>query len=124
MVGNNAFPLDAAVGAQIVDLLRGFQDSTILTRQRPTFDVFIQHCAMILGIRCLTYDAEGGPSNVERDSTLVRDCTELHAFLCLDDEQGRTGTGMLMEIALSAGKKVRAYTAVDGALVFAGSTDE
>lgn len=126
VVGNTAFPLDAAVGAQIVDLLRGFQDSTILTRKRPTFDVFIQHCAIILGVRCLTYDAEGGSSNIERDSALIRDATELHAFLCLDDfEQGReSGTEWLVQKGLSAGLPVYAYASIDGALVHVGSPVE
>lgn len=122
VIGNDAFPLDAAIGAQVVDILRSLGDATILTRKRPVFDVFVQHCSTILGIRCLTYDAEGGPSNLTRDATLVRDCTELLCFLAPDSlEDGRkTGTMILMELALNAAKPVRAYTSVDGALVWAG----
>lgn len=127
MVGNHTFPLDASTGAQIVDVIRGLgNDVTLLTRKRGPVDVFIQHCAIILGVRCLTYDAEGGSSNIERDSALIRDATELHAFLCLDDfEQGReSGTEWLVQKGLSAGLPVYAYASIDGALVHVGSPAE
>jgi hypothetical protein len=124
LVGNSTFPLDAATGAQVVDQIKSLgPDCTLLTRKRPAFDQFIQHCAIILGLRCLTYDADGGASNIERDETLVRDCDELHGFLTLDEfEQGvGTGTRWLIDKALKAGKATYAYTVVDGLLIYVGS---
>ncbi len=124
VIGNSSFPLGPAVGAEIVDILRSFgEGAVVLTRLRPPFDVFVAHACMILGIACLTYDAEGGPSNIERDSILVRDCTEMHAFFDLGEfEQGaESGTGWLVEKALAAGKPVKAYASLEGNLIFVGS---
>lgn len=127
VVGNSSFKFDTGLGAQIVDVLKSLgPDVTILTRARPEFDRFIAAVCVVLNVRCLTYDAAGGLTNLERDSTLIADCTELHAFLCLDDfEQGRqSGTGWLLEKALAADIPTFAYTAVDGALVHVGSPAE
>lgn len=126
VVGNSAFRLDAAIGSQVVDVLRALGDCVILTRKRPQFDLFIQHCAIILGLRCLTYDANGGASNIERDAQLIADCTELHAFLSLEEfEQGaESGTQWLIEKGLSAGKPVYAYAESDGILVHVGSPEQ
>jgi hypothetical protein len=125
LVGNDSFPLDISLGGQVVQIIRDLGDCTILTRARPHFDLFIQHCAIVLGLRCLTYDADGGASNIERDSFLIRDADEVYAFLTLEEfEQGRlSGTYWLIEKALAAGKPVRAYTNVDGALVWAGENE-
>lgn len=123
MVGNHSFPLDAGLGTQIVDVMRSFGDVTFLTRAKGPVDLFVQHVSIVLGVSCFTYAGGGGLSNLERDSTLISDCTELHAFLCLDDfEQGaQSGTSWLLEKALSAGLPTFAYTAVDGMLVHVGS---
>lgn len=127
IVGNSSFHLDAGIGAQVVDTIRSWgSDAVLLTRARPAFDTFIQHVSVVLGLTCLTYDADGGSSNIERDSLLVRDCDELHAYLTLEDfEAGReSGTMWLVQKALAAGKPTFAYTAVDGAIVHVGSTAE
>lgn len=127
IVGNHAFPLDAGTGSQIVDVIRGFgEDVTILTRARGPVDTFIQHVCVVLNLRCLTYDASGGSSNIERDSMLVKDADELHGYLALEDfESGAaTGTLWLVQKALSAGKPTFAYTAVDGRIIHVGSTAE
>lgn len=124
--GNSSFPLDASVGSQVVDILRGLGPNVVvLTRARPTFDKFVQTVCLVLGIRCLTFDAAGGPTNIERDSSMISACTELHAFLNLDEfEQGASsGTFWLVEKSLAAGKPTYAYTAVDGALVHVGSQE-
>lgn len=126
IVGNSNFPLDAGIGAQVVDTIRGWgPDVTLLTRARPPFDTFIQHVSVVLSLRCLTYDAEGGPSNIERDSALVRDCDELHGYLTLDDfEAGKeSGSMWLIQKSLAAGKPTFAYTVVDGRVIHVGSEE-
>lgn len=126
LIGNSNFPLDAGVGAQIVDVIRDWgKDVTILTRARPSFDLFVQHVCVVLGLRCLTYDAEGGPSNIERDSALVRDCDELHGYLTLEDfEAGKeSGSMWLIQKSLAASKPTYAYTVVDGRIIHVGSEE-
>ena len=126
LVGNSSFPLDPAIGAQIVDLIREWgNDVTLLTRLRPPFDVFVQHCSVVLGLRCFTYDAEGGGSNILRDSAIIDDCTELHGFLTLDEfEKGEdSGTFWLVQKALAASKPTYAWTCVEGMLIHVGSEE-
>lgn len=126
-VGNSAFRLDAGVGAQVVDVLRDLgPDIVVLTRARPQFDRFVAAVCVALNIRCLTYDANGGASNIERDAQLIADCSELHAFLSLEEfEQGaESGTQWLIERGLAAGKPVYAYAESDGILVHVGSPEQ
>ena len=98
---------------------------TLLTRLRPPFDTFIQHVSVPLGLRCLTYDAEGGGSNIVRDSAIIDDCTELHGFLTLEEfEQGAdSGTFWLIQKALAANKPTFAWTSADGLLIHVGSEE-
>lgn len=126
LVGNSTFPLDASTGGQVVSLIREWGDDvTLLTRKRPPFDAFVQSVAIVLKLRCLTYDAEGGASNLARDSAIVDDCTELHGFLTLEEfEQGEdSGTFWLISKALAANKPTYAWTCADGMLIHVGSEE-
>jgi hypothetical protein len=49
VVGSTTFPIDAAVGAEIVDLLRDFgEDVVFLTRGSKGFDRFIMQVAPLI----------------------------------------------------------------------------
>ena len=117
--GSSSFPLDAAVGAQVVDTILGFgEDVLILTRGAGAFDAFVSTVALVLGRRCFNYP--GSSSNWQRDIELAFDANELVAFLdpaVLDNP--KTGTAHLIECALAAGKPVRVATPVEGTLVWA-----
>lgn len=126
MIGNTTFPLDAAIGAEIVEILRAYPDGTVfLTRGSPGFDQFIIAVAPIIGRRCLSYPAGGGTDNLIRDAELVRDADEVLGFFDpATMHREDTGTAMVIEKALTAKKPTRVYTAVDGTLVWAGETDK
>lgn len=122
IVGSTTFPLTAATGAEVVDLMRDAPEDTLfLTRGSHGFEQFLIHAALILGRRMFTYQGAGGGSNFERDSELVRDCDELVAFLDPEAIAERTGTTMLIDRALEAGRPVRVATVADGTLVWAES---
>jgi len=121
VIGSTTFPLGTAVGAEVVDTIRGFGDNTaILTRGSGPFEAFVAHVALALGIRCFEYRGTGGPDNLVREADLVADCDEVVAFLdpaCLDAPY--TGTGMFVERALNAKKPTRVATVSGGSLVWA-----
>lgn len=121
VIGSTTFPLNAAVGAQVVDALRAFgEDVVFLTRGSGPFETFVGHVAIALGRQCLAFKGAGGADNFVRDAELVTACDELLAFVDLSRvEAGYTGTGGVIERALSIGRPVRAATAVDGSLVWA-----
>lgn len=124
VVGNSDFPLDAGVGSQVVDQIRDLgQGVVILTREKPRFDRFVAAVCVALSVRCFTYGAGGGASNIERDSDLIRDCDELHAYMVLDSLDQESGTRWLLDRALAANKPTYAYGVADGILVFVGSQD-
>jgi len=122
VVGSTTFPIDAAVGAEIVDLLRDFgEDVVFLTRGSKGFDRFIMQVAPLIQRRCFSFPSEGGADNFLRDIELVRDADEIIAFFdpaTLHDMN--TGTGHVVECALNAKKPVRAFTSVNGSLVYVG----
>jgi hypothetical protein len=124
MVGNTTFYIDAAIGAQIVDVMvEQGEDVVFLTRGSEGFDRFIMQVAPLLQRRCFAYPGRGGTDNLERDTELVKDADTVLAFFDLDTiHKSDTGTAMIVEKALTAKKPTRAYTAVDGKLVWAGET--
>jgi hypothetical protein len=126
MVGSTNFPLDAATTAQVIEVLRAFPEGTlILTRGSDGLDQFIMAACVVMGYRCFTYKAIGGSDNWTRDVEMVRDATEVHAFLSLEDFEKAdrmTGTMHVIEQALNAKRPTKAYVAVDGTLAFAGET--
>ena len=125
MVGNSDFPLDAGVGAQVVDQLRDLgQNVLILTREKPRFDRFIAAVCVALSVRCFTYGANGGPSNIERDGDMIRDCDELHAYMVLDSLDQESGTRWLLDRSLAANKPTYAYAELDGTIIHVGSPAE
>lgn len=122
IVGSTTFPLTAPLATQVVDVLRGLgSDAVILTRNGDCgFDKFLQSAALTLGLRCFSYRGDGGYDNARRDGDLVADADELVAFIDPDQlEVTRHGTAGMVERALSAGKPVRAATAVENNLVWA-----
>jgi hypothetical protein len=125
-VGSTNFPLDAGVVAQVVDVMRGLPEGTvILTRGSDGLDQFIVAACAVLGMRCLTYKSAGGAENWNRDVELVQDATEVHGFLSLEDfeKAGRmTGTLHVVEQGLNAKRPTSLYTVVDGKLIKAGET--
>jgi hypothetical protein len=125
VVGNRSFPIDVAVGVQVVDILREYPDDTVfLTRGSPGFDEFIMLAAPLIGRRCFAYPGKGGTDNLERDSELVKDADEVLAFFEVNSiGDTKTGTAMIVEKSLNAKKPTRAYTVVDGRLIWAGETD-
>lgn len=124
VVGNHTFPIDASTGAQIVDVMRSFEEPVFLTRGSPGVDRFVMHAAIVLGRPAFTYPATGGRDNLDRDRELVADGDCVIAFLDPETMDARTGTQNVIEAALSARKPTRAYTLVEGLLVWAGETDE
>ena len=125
VVGSSDFPLTAPLGAEIVNLLRALPtNAVILTRGRGAVDEFVSHASIVLGLRCFTYPSAGGPDNWDRDWELATDADEVIAlFASATLPDMNTGTAHLVEAALSRKKPVRAFTEVDGMLVFAGATD-
>lgn len=124
VVGSTSFPIDSSIGTQVVEELQALgADLAILTRGSEGFDQFIGHVCIILGVPCFTYRSAGGADNFLRDVELVRDADEVIAFFdpaTLDRTD--TGTGHIVEVALTQQKPVRAYTSVDGSLVWVGET--
>lgn len=120
IVGNRAFPLDVAIGTQIVDTIRALpEDALILTRGVAGFEEFLKHVCLALGRRCFTYSAHGGGDNFARDRELATDCDELLAFLAPDGLDGRTGAHRVIEEALALKRPVRVATVADGLIVWA-----
>lgn len=122
LVGSTTFPLDAAIGAEIVDTMLGLgEDVAFLTRGSKGFDQFVLTVAPLIGRRCFAYPSEGGADNFLRDIELVKDADEVLAFFDPDTLQRTdTGTGHVVEVALNQGKPCKAFTTVNGALVWAG----
>jgi hypothetical protein len=126
IVGSTNFPLDTAVVTQVVEILRGLgQGTLILTRGSDGLDQFIMAAATVLGMRCFTYPSEGGRDNWVRDVEMVRDGTEVHGFLSLEDFERAdkmSGTMHVIEQGLNAKRPTKAYVVVDGTLITAGET--
>lgn len=124
VIGSSTFPLSTPIGAQVVEVLREYgSDTLILTRNAETgFDHFVAAVAIALGQRCMSFKGAGRSDNFVRDAELVEACDEMVAFIdpaALDAPH--RGTAMVIERALTAGKKVRAATPVEGNLVWADS---
>lgn len=126
IVGSTTFPIDAAVGTEIVDVMLEYgADVVFLTRGSPGFDTFVMGAAPLIGRRCFAYPSQGGADNFIRDIELVKDADEVLAFFDPDTlSRDDTGTGHVVEAALSAGKPCKAYTAVNGSLVWVGESDD
>ncbi len=126
VVGSVNFPMQHGTMSQVVDVLRGFPEGTVvLTRGSDGFDQFIVSACVVLGLRCLTYPSQGGPDNWQRDVELARDATEVHGFLSLEDFEKAThmsGTLHVVEQGLNAKRPTALYTVVDGLLIKAGET--
>ena len=126
IVGSTTFPIDTAVGAEIVDVMLEFgEDVVFLTRGSEGFDRFVMGAAPLIGRRCFGYPSQGGADNFMRDIELVKDADEVLAFFDPDTlHRDDTGTGHVVEVALSQGKPCKAYTTVNGTLVWAGESDD
>lgn len=122
VVGSTSFPLDAGVGTQVVDTLLALgEDVVFLTRGSPGFDAFVMAVAPLIGRRCFSYPSSGGADNWLRDIELVKDADEVLGFLDPDSlSDPQTGTGHVLEVALQNEKPTKAFTVVDGSLVWAG----
>lgn len=122
LVGSTTFPLDAAVGAEIVDtMLACGEDTVFLTRGSKGFDTFVLTVAPIIGRTALAYPSEGGSDNFLRDIELVKDADEVLAFFDPATlHRTDTGTGHVVEVALNQGKPCKAFTTINGVLVWAG----
>lgn len=124
VVGNTSFPVDANIGTQIVEIMQGFTEPVFLTRGCQGVERFVEHAAIVLGRPAFRYPGLGGADNFNRNSDLVGDADCIIAFLDPDSLDVETGAGHVIEASLSAHKPVRAYTLVDGRLVWAGETEE
>lgn len=125
IVGSTSFPIDASIGTQVVEEIKELgPDIAVLTRGSEGFDQFIGHVCIILGLRCFTYQSHGGGDNWLRDIELVKDSDEVLAFF--DPEQlddPNSGTAHVVEVGLNKHKPVRAYTIVEGSLIWVGETE-
>jgi hypothetical protein len=124
LVGSSTFPIDTALGAQVVDVMREFPDDTVfLTRGSPGFDQFVMKVAPIIERRCFGYPSQGGADNWLRDIELVKDGDEVICFFSPDAlHDYDTGTAHILETALTQQKPVKAYTIADGALIWVGES--
>lgn len=125
VVGSSTFPITPELGAEVVDMLRTYPiDSTVfVTRGSVGFDQFICGVGPIIGYPVLVAPSEG--NNWQRDVDMVKEADEVLAFFdpeTIGDE--RTGTAHVVTKALDQKKPVRAYTAADRHLVYAGSLNE
>lgn len=119
VIGSTTFPLSPGVGAQVVDVLRGLDGAVILTRGSGPFETFLSHAALVLGLRCFAFKGSGR-DNWQRDVELIEACDELLAFFAPDTlDDPTTGTAHVVEVALAAGRPVRAASVVNGNLVWA-----
>lgn len=123
-VGSRSFPLTPQLGSEVVDVLRAYPpQTTFLTRGSEGFDQFILAAAPILGYEAIEFPRVIG-GNFYRDVELVRMSDEILVFLdpaSLHNEN--TGTAHILEKALDQRKAVRAYSAANDHLVFAGSSE-
>lgn len=119
VIGSTSFPLTTAIGAQVVDAIRGYEDAALLTRGSGPFEAFVANVAIAIGLRCFAFKGSG-IDNWKRDRELATAADEVLAFLDPDQlENEKSGTAHVLELALAAGKPVRAATVVDGTLVWA-----
>lgn len=121
--GSRTFPIDAQLGASVVDVMRDCGDVVFLTRTAKTgFDKFVAGVASLLGQPCVLYKGFGGASNFERDQTMVDDATEVLLFFSPDslDIAADTGTQHVAEVALNKHKPIRAWSAHESKLIYAG----
>lgn len=123
IVGSSSFPLNAGIGAQIVDMMREREPGTVfLTRGKGDVDVFVGHVSLALGFTCLTYPSEGGPDNWRRDVDLARDADEIITIISRNDlelSDKTSGTLHIAEKGLDQRKHVVMMTEADGRLVWA-----
>lgn len=124
VAGNSTFPISAEVGAEIVDVLLAFGDDAVfLTRGSPGFDTFIVGVAPLIGRRCFTYPSKGGADNFLRDIELVRDADEMLVFFAPGQlEDYDSGTAHILEKALDNHKPTKAYSIVNGSLIWVGES--
>lgn len=122
VAGSGSFPLDQAIGTEVVDILREYPEGTVfLTRARGRFDTFVSVAAETLGYVVVRFPSPGGSRNWDRDVAMAHEADEAVAFFdpaTLHDMN--TGTGHLVEKLLDQRKRVRAFTEAGGHLVFAG----
>lgn len=119
MVASGSFPLSTELGAQIVEVIRGYEDAVFLTRGSGETERFIAHVCLALDRRCFAFRGYGGGDNFARDDELVAAADEVIAFLDPGVLEGpRTGAKGVIDRALRAGKKVRAAAPVEGNLVW------
>ncbi len=119
MIASTSFPLVTEIGAQIVDVIREYDDAVFLTRGSGETERFISHVCLTLDKRCFKFIGHGGGDNFSRDDELVAAADEVVAFLDPNVlETPFTGTKGVIDRALRAGKPVRAATPVEGNLVW------
>ena len=125
VVGSRSFPISPEIGAEIVNILRGYPDGTVfLTRGSPGFDTFLMAVCPIIGYTALAYPSKGGADNFLRDVQLAKDADEGLVFLDPDSLGNiNTGTAHVMEKLLDQKKKTKAYSVAGRTLVYAGSND-
>ena len=124
LVANESFPVDANIGSQVVDIMNSFAEPVFLTRGCQGLERFVEHAAIVIGRPAFRYPARGGVDNFDRNRDLVNDADVVLAFLDPDTLDVETGAQHVIEAALSARKPTRAYTLVEGRLVWAGETEE
>lgn len=121
--GSTSFPLTPELGAQIVDEMRALGDVIFLTRTaKAGFDRFVAGVASALGRPCIQFIGSGR-DNFERDVQMVEAADEVLLFFdpAQLDIAADTGTQHVAEVALTKRKPVRAWSAHDSQLIFAGA---
>jgi hypothetical protein len=122
IVGSTSYPLDAQIGAQVVEIIKDLEPETILTRGASGFDDFISRVAGLIGIPVVFFPGMG--NNWQRDVDMVAQADSVLGFVSPDSlsVEKISGTQHVLECGLTAKKPVKAYTEVNGQLVWAGES--
>jgi hypothetical protein len=120
IVGSSTFPLNGEIGAQVVDVIREAAPSAILTRGAAWFDQFVIRVAGLLSIPVVQFPGMG--NNWQRDVDMVAQADSVLGFVSPDSlsVEKISGTQHILEVGLSRKIPVKAFTEVDGKLVWAG----
>lgn len=125
VVGSESFPLTPEIGGQIIDELRRLDPEVILTRGAKGFDTFLHRAASLIGIPVVLFPTSRERDNWSRDVEMVGAADQVLGFVSPDSlaVEKMSGTQHCLEIGLNRKIPVKAFTEVDGRLVWAGESE-